>query len=85
MFGLLHYNPQTDDFDQISELNGCFVYDVKEDSYGNLWLATYANGAFCYDINQKKWKNYLYDETNRKSLPYNKVSSVFEDSHRQIW
>lgn len=85
MFGLLHYNSQTDDFDQISELNGCFVYDIKEDSYGNLWLATYANGAFYYDINQRKWKNYLHDEKDEHSLPYNKVSSVFEDSHRQIW
>lgn len=85
MFGLLHYNLQTDDFDQIAELNGCFVYDVKEDSYGNLWLATYANGAFCYDVNQKKWKNYLHDEGNKKSLSYNKVSSIFEDSRRQIW
>lgn len=85
MFGLLHYNPHTDDFDQIAELNGCFVYDIKEDSYGNLWLATYANGAFCYDINRRKWKNYLHDEQNEHSLPYNKVSSVFEDSHRQIW
>lgn len=85
MFGLLHYNPQADDFEQIDELNGCFVYDIKEDSYGNLWLATYADGAFCYDINRKEWTNYLHDENNEHSLPYNKVSSIFEDSHRQIW
>ena len=40
MFGLLKYNPQTDDFDRIEELAGRFVYDIKEDSGGNLWLAT---------------------------------------------
>jgi len=61
------------------------VYDIKEDSGGNLWLATYANGAYCYNVSEKKWKNYLHDENNPKSLPYDKVLSIFEDSHRQIW
>lgn len=85
LFGLLRYNRQSDDFDRIPELNGRFVYDIKEDSGGNLWLATYANGAYCYDVNEKKWKNYRHDENNPKSLPYDKVLSIFEDSHRQIW
>ncbi len=76
---------QSDDFDRIPELNGRFVYDIKEDSGGNLWLATYANGAYCYNVSEKKWKNYLHDENNPKSLPYDKVLSIFEDSHRQIW
>ena len=85
MFGLLRYNKQTDDFDRIPELNGRFVYDIKEDSEGNLWLATYANGAYCYRVSEKKWKNYLHDAKDTKSLPYNKVSSIFEDSRHQIW
>lgn len=42
LFGLLRYNRTQDSFDCIPELNGKFVYDIKEDSYGNLWLATYA-------------------------------------------
>ena len=85
MFGLLRYNKQSDDFDRIPELNGKFVYDIKEDSGGNLWLATYADGAYCYCVNEKRWKNYVHDTKNEKSLPYNKVLSIFEDSHRQIW
>ena len=85
LFGLLRYNKQSDDFDRIPELNGRFVYDIKEDSGGNLWLATYANGAYCYNVSEKKWKNYLHDKNNPKSLPYDKVLSIFEDSHRQIW
>ena len=51
----------TDGFRQIQELQGCFVYDIREDSNGNIWLATYANGAFRYDINEKRWKNYLHE------------------------
>ena len=85
MFGLLRYNKPTDDFDRIPELDGKFVYDIKEDSRGNLWLATYANGAYCYDVSEKKWRNYVHDENNPGSLPYNKVISIFEDSRRRIW
>lgn len=85
MFGLLRYNRQSDDFDRIPELNGRFIYDIKEDSHGNIWLATYANGVYCYRVNEKRWKNYVFDEKQPNSLPYNKVLSIFEDSHRQIW
>ena len=85
LFGLLRYNRTQDSFDCIPELNGKFVYDIKEDSYGNLWLATYANGAYCYDVSVRRWKNYVFDAEDEKSLPYDKVLSVFEDSYRQIW
>lgn len=85
LFGLLRYNRSTDDFDQIPALKGCFVYDIKEDSYGNLWLATYANGAYCYNVNTRQWKNYVSRPDDESSLPYDKVLSIFEDSHRQIW
>lgn len=85
LFGLLRYNRQSDDFDRIPELNGKFVYDIKEDSGGNLWLATYANGAYCYNVNEKRWKNYLHNDDDPNSLPYDKVLSIFEDSHRQVW
>lgn len=85
LFGLLRYNRTQDNFDRIPELNGKFVYDIKEDSYGNLWLATYANGAYCYDVSVRRWKNYVFDAEDERSLPYDKVLSVFEDSYRQIW
>lgn len=85
LFGLLRYNRTQDNFDCIPELNGKFVYDIKEDSYGNLWLATYANGAYCYDVSARRWKNYVFDAEDEKSLPYDKVLSVFEDSYCQIW
>ena len=77
LFGLLRYNRTQDNFDRIPELNGKFVYDIKEDSY--------ANGAYCYDVSARRWKNYVFDAEDERSLPYDKVLSVFEDSYRQIW
>lgn len=85
LFGLLRYNNNTDDFTEIPELKNIFVYDIIEDSKGNLWLATYVNGAFRYDINQDKWTHYTHNEKDENSLSYNKVLSIFEDSKKQIW
>ena len=85
MFGLLRYDKQTDGFNRVEDLSGCFVYDIKEDYGGNLWLATYANGAWKYDVNHKRWENYRHNAADSTSLPYDKVLSIFEDSHRQVW
>lgn len=84
-YGLHVYNRAKDDFEPIRELKGRFIYDIKEDSYGNIWAATYAHGVFRFNISTQKWENYVFNENDKSSLPYNKVLSVFEDSHRQIW
>jgi Signal transduction histidine kinase len=85
LFGLMKYNRESDDFSEIPELSGVFVYDIKEDSKGNIWLATYVDGAYKYDVNAKKWIHYLHEEGNPDTLPYNKVLSIFEDSKKRIW
>lgn len=83
--GLLHYNRATDDFQRISKLDNVFAYYLLEDSYGNIWVATYVEGVFCYDVHRKKWKHYTWDQTNPHSLPYNKVVSIYEDSQKRLW
>jgi len=85
LFGLVSYNRETDDFTRIEALSGKFVYDIKEDSRGNIWLATYANGAYCLDVKKNTWTNFSYDSKNEKSIPNNKVLSLFEDSRGQVW
>lgn len=83
-FGLLHYNYDTDDFTRISELEGVFIYDLMEDRYGNLWLATFVNGVYKKDAKTGKWEHFTATE-DPKSLPSNKIISIFEDSRGQIW
>ena len=75
--GLMRYNRQTDSFDIIPELVGIFVYDIKEDTSGNLWLATYVCGVFRYDVSKKEWKNYVHNEKDEKSLSHNKVCLLY--------
>lgn len=83
--GLMRYNRQQDNFDTVPELFGVFVYDIKEDTGGNLWLATYVSGVFRYDVGKKKWINYVHNEKDEKSISNNKVLSIFEDSRRNVW
>lgn len=83
--GLMRYNRQQDNFETIPELFGVFVYDIKEDTGGNLWLATYVSGVFRYDVGKKKWINYVHDEKDERSISNNKVLSIFEDSRRNVW
>lgn len=83
--GLLRYNRSTDDFQRMEELENVFVYDILEDSQGKLWMATYSDGVFCYDLPRNHWKQYKWVPDDRTSLPYNKVISIFEDSHKQLW
>lgn len=83
--GLLRYNRDTDDFTRIPELDNVFVYNILEDFKGNLWLATYSNGVFRYDVSRKEWKNFVSQKNDNTSLPYDKVISVFEDSQKRLW
>lgn len=41
-------------------------------------MATYVNGAYCYNVSEKKWKNYVHNESNKESLPYDKVLSILK-------
>ncbi len=70
--GLLRYNRDTDDFTRMPELANMFVYKILEDFNGNLWLATYSNGVFRYDVNKKEWNNFIFHKNDSTSLPYDK-------------
>ena len=83
--GLLRYNRDTDDFTRMPELANMFVYKILEDFNGNLWLATYSNGVFRYDVNKKEWKNFIFHKNDSTSLPYDKVISICEDSRKRLW
>lgn len=83
--GLLKYNRASDDFTRIPYLKNMFTYDILEDFNGNLWIATFSNGVFCYDVRSRQWRNYLANEKDAASLPYNKVISIYEDSKKRLW
>jgi ligand-binding sensor domain-containing protein len=49
MSGLQRYDRSTDSFITEKALNDIFIYDLLEDSRGDLWVATYVNGVYRRD------------------------------------
>ena len=82
--GLKRYDRAADRFVSDSAIRS-HVYHIREDSFGNIWAATYSDGLYKYDAMKDAWRHYLYAERDTASLAANKVLSVFEDSRNRIW
>lgn len=61
------------------------VRDIREDSNGNLWVGTSSNGVYRYDARNDVWTQFLHDDDDPDSLPYDNITGIFEDSGRRIW
>ena len=86
MHGLQYYNRETDRFLYVPEINGGkMVRDIREDSNGNLWVGTSSNGVYRYDARNDIWTQFLHDDDDPDSLPYDNITGIFEDSGRRIW
>lgn len=85
--GMLRYDRAGDTFSSIPVFEGMFVTDITEDISGDLWVATYANGLIRYDpaAGTIHAAATPYAAGNPRSLPSNKVLSVFRDSIGRIW
>ncbi|MGL4411083.1 MAG: hybrid sensor histidine kinase/response regulator transcription factor [Bacteroidales bacterium] len=81
--GLQSFDIRSGKFHTITELSGNFVYDILEDNSGNLWIATYNNGAFKYNKEEKRWIS--YGNKNNSNMKDAKLISIFEDSNKKIW
>lgn len=83
--GLNKYNPQTDDFTRIKDDSIVFVYDIIEDAYRNLWIASYKNGLSRKDGRTGKWifYNEILPETD--PLVNSKLTGLYIDSNKRLW
>ncbi|NDW17615.1 response regulator [Dysgonomonas sp. 216] len=62
-----------------------FIYDIMEDSEGNIWAATMGNGVFKYNPKADQIEHYLNDPKNPKSLSSNSATDITETSTGEIW
>lgn len=83
--GLQRYNRAKDLFENVAELRHIFVYDLYEDSYGNLWAATYSQGVYMRRASDGKWRRFAADQTHAGALPSNATYGIYEDSKKNIW
>lgn len=62
-----------------------FVRDIEEDYLGNLWVATYFNGAFCRKKDTDNWINYMPDPNDSCSIVFNKLTDAYIDDSQRLW
>lgn len=81
--GLNKYDKKTKRFLRISEVNG-FIYDMKEDDYGNLWIAAYGEGVMKLDPETKQWIHYdkIYDP--KDPIVGSKLTGIYIDSQKRL-
>lgn len=82
--GLNKYDRQSGGFSRITEARG-FVYDIKEDDYGNLWVATYGSGVKKLNIKQNEWISYDSIFTSDDLITSSKLTSIYIDSQKRLF
>ncbi|MDR1918839.1 MAG: response regulator [Tannerellaceae bacterium] len=85
IYGLSIYDPEQDHFTKIAYVGDTFIYDIYQSYDGILWFASFNRGVFRYNPLKNEWKNFMHEPDNPKSLAYDKIISVFEDSKKNIW
>ena len=61
------------------------IQDILIDTKSRLWLATYGNGVFVKETQDKAVKHFLEKKDNPFALHYNDVLTIFEDNTGVIW
>ena len=82
--GVLQYDRQGRHFVSVPGLNGITVENIVEDGRGNLWLASYSQGAFLYSCSKQEIvKN--YNVRSGASSVHEMTSSMAIDSKGGVW
>ena len=64
-------------------LGKTFIYDVREDAAGQLWIATHTEGLYRYDPNSGKLTQYTAENT--PAIQSDQIIGIYEDSKYNIW
>lgn len=67
-----------------SEFNDNTVHTIKEDLYGNIWIAG-GRGLTMWNKKDKKFKTYKNEPGNEKSLSSTRVFSILDDTDTNLW
>jgi len=85
--GLFEYNTQQKTFKRISQIPfNTYVYDIFEDSEGNIWTGSVKEGAFYYNPKTGRHGNLQFgDTTQGHTINEFPVYNIFEDSNHALW
>ncbi len=80
--GLCRYDQYKKKFVRIPEVTQ-FIYDIKEDEDGNIWLASYQSGPIKFDQHKQAWIHYSIIRPN-DPISSSKLTSIYIDSQHRL-
>lgn len=72
-------------FERHNEFGYNFIFDIYEDTKGNIWVCTMGNGVFKLNPMNKSIEHYVYNREDPDGISSNSVSSVTEDKKGNLW
>jgi signal transduction histidine kinase/ligand-binding sensor domain-containing protein len=84
---LLEYDRRHKTFTRIPQIPyNSYVFDIFEDSKGNIWTGSVNQGAFYYNPTTGGHGNFRFGDTvNAQYVNEFAVYNIFEDSHHSLW
>ena len=80
--GLNKFDLRTGRFTRIPEVRE-FIYDIKQDDSGDIWLASYQAGPIRYSQREQRW--IFYSQTRAEHpISNSKLTGIYRDSHGRI-
>ena len=88
--GLSHLNTIPSGFDRLSislepKLQEPSFKCVLEDRVGRVWVGTWGNGLYCYDLSTGQTNLFKHQPNNPQSLANNMIWDIMEDRKGNIW
>lgn len=90
--GLTRYDRQKNEFRHFTndpEIPGSIssnaIWTLHRDTYGNLWVGTWAGGLNLFDKKKQVFKYYYQDVNDLTSIGANSIYDIISDSEGELW
>lgn len=83
--GCAVFDPSSERFRDIPQLENAFIYGICEDADGCLWFADYYNGLHRLEGLDGAYRHYEHQEGNPASLPCDRLVNIQADDNGELW
>ncbi len=61
------------------------VTALLQDKNGNMWMGSRQKGLFCYDRENRRWRNFRHNPSDSSSIKHNYITCLYEDRTGLLW
>jgi ligand-binding sensor domain-containing protein/signal transduction histidine kinase/DNA-binding response OmpR family regulator len=87
--GLAKINPQNGDCTYLDFVRNCTVYSLNEDRGDNLWIGTYHDGLYIYNLETHAARHFVapknLQDRHANTIPRNWINTMLTDHNGNVW